>query len=330
MFNGCTEFNQLLNEWNVSRVANMNNMFNGCAAFNQQLSTWNVSSVIDMSGMFYGCVIFNQQLSTWNVKGEVNMTRMFNGCSFFPALSLRTWTAIGVSSSIITSMFYNTSGPFFDASNVTVIDSSGTPTADYIPSIDNDNVVFTPENSSTFSSALRYYFDGVQYYDIGNDADKIGRFNNDSSKTKISGWDVSHVIDMSFAFQNRSTFNIDISRWDVSNVENMYYMFDGATSFFSTLIGGWDVSKVTNFSYMFNRCTSFNLDYTRTFIPLYDTIVTNSGATRMFAGVPGVPKYGLRKISGIRRTVTLVETNGTPTKYFFQYMKTNTGALIRF
>ena len=328
MFNGCTKFNQPLNEWIVSSATNMNNMFNGCTEFNQPLNKWDVSRVIDMSGMFYGCAIFNQQLSTWNVKGEVNMTRMFNGCSSFPALSLRTWTAIDVSSSIITSMFYNTSGLFVDASNVTVIDSSGTPTADYIPSIDNG--VFKPKDSSTFSSALRYYFDGVQYVGIGSDLIKIGRFNDDISKTKISGWDVSEVIDMSFAFQNRSTFNIDVSLWDVSNVENMYYMFDGATSFFSTLIGGWDVSKVTNFSYMFNRCTSFNLDYTRSFIPLYDTIITNSGATRMFAGVPGVPMYGLRKISGIRRTVTLVETNGTPTKYFFQYMKTNTGALIRF
>ena len=35
-------------------------MFNGCTEFNQPLNNWNTAKVTDMSGMFCGCTHLNQ------------------------------------------------------------------------------------------------------------------------------------------------------------------------------------------------------------------------------------------------------------------------------
>ena len=46
-------FNQSLNNWNVSNVTNMNYMFKEAINFNQDINNWNISNVTDMSRMFY-------------------------------------------------------------------------------------------------------------------------------------------------------------------------------------------------------------------------------------------------------------------------------------
>ena len=74
----------------------------------------------------------------------------------------------------------------------------------------------------------------------------------------LSGWDVSHITDMSYMFKEATSFNSPLL-WGskVSNVTDMIYMFQGATSF-NQDISGWDVSSVTNMSDMFREATSFN------------------------------------------------------------------------
>ena len=63
-------------------------------------------------------------------------------------------------------------------------------------------------------------------------------------------WDVSQVTNMSDAFKDIITFNVDISSWDVSNVTNMFSMFRYASAF-NQPIGDWDVSSVANMRLMF-------------------------------------------------------------------------------
>ena len=72
----------------------------------------------------------------------------------------------------------------------------------------------------------------------------------------ISTWVTTSIKNMSYLFNNRTTFNDDISNWDVSNVTNMEYMFYGTS--FNQLIGGWDVSSVTNMKYLFEDNSAFN------------------------------------------------------------------------
>ena len=45
MFGGATSFNQPLNNWNVSKVREMNCMFWNAESFNQPLDKWNVSKM---------------------------------------------------------------------------------------------------------------------------------------------------------------------------------------------------------------------------------------------------------------------------------------------
>jgi hypothetical protein len=45
IFNACTEFNQSLNNWDVSSVKYMEHTFMDCRVFNQSLNNWNTSAV---------------------------------------------------------------------------------------------------------------------------------------------------------------------------------------------------------------------------------------------------------------------------------------------
>ena len=76
MFLGCHSFNQPLDKWDVSKVTTMNGMFSGAKSFNQPLNNWDVSAVIDMKGMFGGTP-FNQPLNNWDVSSVTNMESMF-------------------------------------------------------------------------------------------------------------------------------------------------------------------------------------------------------------------------------------------------------------
>ena len=88
IFNGCTKFNQPLNNWHVDFVTDMSNMFMDVAIliklndwnvinvtnmklivivkFNQPLNLEDVSNVTTMRDMFYGCENFNQPLNNWD------------------------------------------------------------------------------------------------------------------------------------------------------------------------------------------------------------------------------------------------------------------------
>ena len=79
---------------------------------------------------------------------------------------------------------------------------------------------------------------------------KASNFNSD-----ISGWNTSHITDMSRMFEG-TKFNKDISNWDTSNVKDMHYMFKDTN--FNQPIGSWNVSNVENMSGMFENDEAFN------------------------------------------------------------------------
>ena len=70
-------FNDDINQWNISNVINTSHMFKDCIDFNQYIGEWNVSNIIDMENMFYCCTTFDQPLDKWNVSNVRNMQRMF-------------------------------------------------------------------------------------------------------------------------------------------------------------------------------------------------------------------------------------------------------------
>jgi surface protein len=76
MFFHAENFNQPLNNWNVSKVEDMRFMFSGDTIFNQPLNKWDVYKVEDMAYMFSSANNFNQPLDDWNVKNVKDLTCM--------------------------------------------------------------------------------------------------------------------------------------------------------------------------------------------------------------------------------------------------------------
>ena len=58
-----SNFNENINDWDVSNVTNMEYMFYYCKNFNQPLNNWDVSNVTTMCCMFQCCINFNQPLN---------------------------------------------------------------------------------------------------------------------------------------------------------------------------------------------------------------------------------------------------------------------------
>ena len=62
------EFNQPLNNWNVSDLEDMSSMFAGATSFNGDISGWNTSNVETMRLMFAGATAFNQySIGKWDL-----------------------------------------------------------------------------------------------------------------------------------------------------------------------------------------------------------------------------------------------------------------------
>ena len=95
MFSGCTHFNSDLSKWDVSNVKDMRSMFSACKNFNSDLSNWDVSNVEDMRFMFRSCDNFNSDLSKWNVFNVKNMRFMFLSCDNFNS-DLSKWNVSNV------------------------------------------------------------------------------------------------------------------------------------------------------------------------------------------------------------------------------------------
>ena len=63
--------------------------------------------------------------------------------------------------------------------------------------------------------------------------------------------DVSEIDDRCYLFKDFSDFNGDLSGWNVSHVTDMSYMFYG--SWFTGDISRWNVSRVANMEGMFQN-----------------------------------------------------------------------------
>ena len=72
------EFNENIEDWDVSNVVTMQGMFQGCAKFNKPLTRWNTSKVTNMSYMFRHCHTFNQPLHHWDTSSVITMNGTFS------------------------------------------------------------------------------------------------------------------------------------------------------------------------------------------------------------------------------------------------------------
>ena len=76
MFNCAYQFNQPIENWNVSKVKNMTEMFQK-TKFNKPIGNWDVSKVTKMNSMFYCAYNFNQPLNKWNISNVTDIEYIF-------------------------------------------------------------------------------------------------------------------------------------------------------------------------------------------------------------------------------------------------------------
>ena len=77
LFSGASLFNVSLENWDTSRITNMNSMFKDAVWFNQDITSMNVKNVTDMSSMFYGASFFNHDIRSWSIQSSVQLSNMF-------------------------------------------------------------------------------------------------------------------------------------------------------------------------------------------------------------------------------------------------------------
>ena len=83
MFAELEWFNEPIGNWNVSSATNMSEMFAGAESFNQPIGNWNVSNVTEMTGMFGSALKFNQPIGDWDVSKVKDMHHMFSEAKRF-------------------------------------------------------------------------------------------------------------------------------------------------------------------------------------------------------------------------------------------------------
>ena len=224
------EFNDNINDWDVSNVINMEFMFKGVVFMSyfdtnyihQKLNKWDVSSVTNMKGMFKETTRFDQHLNLWDVSNVRDMSEMFCGASFggvqYSSESIFRWKVSPETN--IHHMFYET----------------------WAITLHHENP-FKPWSKNRLQEAVDLWYNNI--------IKALWEFND------ISLWDTSLIEDMSKLFYGKYKFNSDISNWNVSKVINMDYMFAGAVRFNKPL-NSWDVSNVESMNGMFHDAKLFN------------------------------------------------------------------------
>ena len=86
-----TNFNEDINNWDVSNVTDMNGMFAETKKFDQPLNHWDVSNVITMEHMFSRALTFNHPVYDWNIPNLKNVDNMFVAARSYtyPLIELR-------------------------------------------------------------------------------------------------------------------------------------------------------------------------------------------------------------------------------------------------
>jgi surface protein len=220
LFQNNTAFNQDISSWDVSNVANMNNMFSDInSSFNQPLGNWDVSSVTDMGGMFDNASAFNQPIGNWNVSNVTDMADMFREARAFNQ-PIGNWDVSNVRD--MRFMFWSASAASFnqplgnwDVSNVTDMRNMFTE---------------TPFNQD------------ISLWNVSNVTNMGVMFGNTPFNQPIGNWDVSNITNMEYMFYYASLFNKDLSSWSVDGVIDCANFSVGATS--------WTLAKPN-----FTNCT---------------------------------------------------------------------------
>lgn len=267
-------------DWDVSRVIDMNNLFsknsndNRHEAFSRTLNTirldgWDTSNVTDMSSMFRDAetMTHNGKKTFGTLKGEdggwdgptcVKKVTDFGGMfATWPGLAGRVqpnWTDLEYGLNISKWRFkqygtINFSNMFKVTGIPDQVDVSAIPI-----NFSGWNTNRVTNMSGMFESAC-IDISGIESWIVTNVTTMAWMFKNYTKKTGtlgIGGWNTLNVTNMTYMFKNSSMKIDDLKEWKVNNVTNMRSMFENFTESTNTLdMTAWNVKNVIDFDKVF-------------------------------------------------------------------------------
>ncbi|MCC5922090.1 MAG: BspA family leucine-rich repeat surface protein, partial [Cyclobacteriaceae bacterium] len=218
IFQGCTNFNGDLSNWDVSSITDMSNAFSFTELFNGDISTWDVSNVTNFSAMFRSAFAFNGDIENWEPSNADNMSNMFRATEVFNRDLSRWDLNPGIN---LFEMFREATAFNGDISTWDV-------TASTIACMFQDAPLFNQDISGWNigeTTALLALFAGAE------------SFNQD-----ISAWDVSQVTNMQSLFDGASSFDQNLGSWEVGQVDIMNNIFSNSglsTANYDLILQGW-------------------------------------------------------------------------------------------
>ncbi|ATU05366.1 hypothetical protein BKN14_02845 [Candidatus Gracilibacteria bacterium HOT-871] len=259
-FKGATKLVKLPNDFDTSRVTNMDAMFFEASNFNGDLSSWDVSKVKDMSSMFslaskfegkglekwktdslesmsaifFKAENFNGEIGNWNVSKVESMLNVFNGARNFNQY-IGSW----------------------DVSNVMDMNWMFGNTDKFDKPLDNWRTDSLISLESMFSHA-KAFNQNINHFNVSKVQLFYYMFNGAKKfNSPLNDWDMSEALGIGSMFYNAESFNQDLDKWDVSKVGNFGHMFYGAKNFNGN-VTNWNTSSGDYMGYMFAKAEKFD------------------------------------------------------------------------
>ena len=227
-FSGAISFNQPLAWWDTFSVLGFESTFEFALSFNQSLNMWDTSNAEYMNGMFYEAKRFNQPLNSWDVSNVSDMAYMFEAASNFNQ-PLEQWDVSAVED--MSYMFCNAHN--FDQPLNQWKTSALVNTASMFDLAENFDQPLNQWDTSGVENMSYMFFGTIAF------------------SQDLSSWDLSSATDLSYMFAKTESFNESLEQWDVSNVDKMDGMFRDSKAFDQPL-AKWHVSETASVSYMFD------------------------------------------------------------------------------
>lgn len=211
-FSGCSSLELIegIDNWDTSKINNMQGMFQGCTSLKTiDVSKWNVSNVTTMKSMFncdndYGVtpmIVESLDVSNWNTSSCTDTSFMFYGCKGSIAIDVSKW----------------------DVSKVTTFDHMFAHSYLYIGDISGWRTDAATNFNCAFHSVMNEILD-VSGFTTDNVISFGGMFKHCFSTKKIIGlenFNTAASVDFSDMFYNCAKITeLDLSSFDTRNAKD--------------------------------------------------------------------------------------------------------------
>ena len=229
-----------IENWNTSKVMNMQRMFQNCISLNYlNLSGWDTSSVTDMNYMFYGCSgLTSLDVSNFNTSNVTNMSYMFKGCGRLTSLDVSKFNTSNVTNML--EMFSSCSG--LTSLDLTNFDTSKVTNMGYmfqycsgLTSLDLSGWDFSNIKTSSF-------YNGV--YNMFGNSGKLYTINLTNAKMENMG-----SMNGMFGYTPIKNLNLDGVTLPNINLNNVGFNYSGADLTVESLLGILNALPLTTNGY---------------------------------------------------------------------------------